>query len=60
MNTPLFFFLHSDIVGFTAICSLLSPMDVVKILNLLYTKFDDFCGIFEVYKIGRNQLLRLA
>ena len=31
-------------------------MDVVKILNLLYTKFDDFCGIFEVYKIGRNQL----
>jgi hypothetical protein len=47
-------YLCSDIVGFTAVCSSLSPMDVVLMLNLLYTKFDDFCGIFDLYKIGKG------
>ncbi|XP_076002728.1 guanylate cyclase soluble subunit alpha-2 isoform X3 [Genypterus blacodes] len=43
--------LFSDIVGFTAVCAKCTPMQVISMLNELYTRFDYQCGILDVYKL---------
>ncbi|CAF3538129.1 unnamed protein product [Rotaria sp. Silwood1] len=40
-----------DVVGFTTICASLTPMEVVSILNEMYTKFDKCLEIHNCYKV---------
>ena len=46
--------LFSDIVGFTAICSSCTPFMVIDMLNGLYTKFDTYCNILDLYKVRHS------
>ncbi len=43
--------LFSDVVGFTSICAVLTPMEVVSILNEMYTKFDKCLETHNCYKV---------
>ena len=43
--------LFSDVVGFTNICSQIQPMEVVSLLNDMYTMFDKLTEQFRVYKV---------
>ncbi|GAB1601348.1 soluble guanylate cyclase 88E-like isoform X1 [Argonauta hians] len=43
--------LFSDVVGFTSICSMITPMEVVGLLNAMYTIFDNISERHQVYKV---------
>ncbi|CAI5449571.1 unnamed protein product [Caenorhabditis angaria] len=43
--------MFSDIVGFTTICSSSTPLEVVNMLNNIYSKFDDAINKNKAYKV---------
>uniref|UniRef100_H2YUP4 guanylate cyclase n=1 Tax=Ciona savignyi TaxID=51511 RepID=H2YUP4_CIOSA len=43
--------LFSDIVGFTNICTRITPMQVVSILNTIYTVFDLLSERYAIFKV---------
>lgn len=49
--------LFSDVVGFTRICSHITPMQVVSMLNTMYTLFDTLSEKHRVFKVGSDLLL---
>lgn len=61
-NYKLVTILFSDIVGFTALCSSseVVPMDIVRLLNKLYTYFDMLSGMNDVYKVSKSLVLVLV
>ena len=51
MDFPSVTILFSDIKGFTNICNQCSPIQVVDMLNRLYTHFDSQLEVHSVYKV---------
>ena len=45
--------LFSDVVTFTEICSRIAPMEVVSMLNCMYSLFDQLTEKHNVYKVSQ-------
>ncbi|CAG0881314.1 unnamed protein product [Darwinula stevensoni] len=43
--------LFSDVVSFTSICSRITPLEVVSMLNSMYSLFDKLTELNDVYKV---------
>jgi guanylate cyclase len=43
--------MFSDLVGFTEICAISTPLEVVEMLNFLYSLMDAMISNFDCYKI---------
>ncbi|XP_023416205.2 guanylate cyclase soluble subunit beta-2-like [Cavia porcellus] len=43
--------LFSDVVTFTNICASCEPIQIVNMLNSMFSKFDRLTGVHEVYKV---------
>lgn len=51
--------LFSDVVTFTNICAACQPIQIVTMLNSMYSKFDRLTSVHEVYKVSVH-LLRVC
>ncbi|XP_028275165.1 guanylate cyclase soluble subunit beta-2 [Parambassis ranga] len=43
--------LFSDVVTFTNICAICEPIDIVHMLNSMYSKFDRLTNVHDIYKV---------